>query len=111
MSEVTPIKPFTWRRTVPAATTVAVLGIAAIVYTFAAGTPIAFEAESGTLAGGAATTSITGASGTGGVKFAAATTPTPTPSGARTCPAYPAMPDASCTGVPAGTSLTTLSGD
>lgn len=32
-------------------------------------------------------------------------------SGAQSCPALPAFPDASCTGVPSGTSLTTHSGD
>lgn len=41
------------------------------------------------------------------------TTPTPTPTtptpgtGAQACPAYPAFPDANCTGVPAGVTLST----
>lgn len=54
----------------------AVVGLVAVAVISAAGTPIAFEAESGTLANGATTTAVAGASGTGGVKFAAAT-PTP----------------------------------
>jgi hypothetical protein len=37
-------------------------------------------------------------------------TPTPTTSGSSTCP-LPAYPSASCTGVPAGTSLATVNGD
>lgn len=51
----------------------------AVIRIFAAGAPIAFEAESGALAGGATIASVTGQSGTGAVKFAAAATPTPTP--------------------------------
>lgn len=42
----------------------------------------------------------------------ATTAPTTTPPvGARECPAFPAFPDASCTGVPAGTTLTPCSGN
>ena len=44
------------------------------------------------------------------------TTPTATPttpsgSGAQSCPAFPAFPTDACTGVPAGTQLTTVNGD
>lgn len=38
------------------------------------------------------------------------TVATPPPAGGRTCPAYPAMPDASCTGVLAGSVLASMSG-
>lgn len=37
--------------------------------------------------------------------------PVPPGGGAQSCPAYPAFPNADCTGVPAGTSLTKVSGD
>jgi hypothetical protein len=50
----------------------AVFGVLVLVRVFAAGTPLAFEAESGKLAAGATTTAVTGASGTGAVKFGAA---------------------------------------
>lgn len=56
-----------------------VFGLAMIIYTYAAGTSTAFEAESGALGSGATTLSITGASGSAAVKFASAPTPTPTP--------------------------------
>jgi hypothetical protein len=49
----------------------ALVGVVVLVRVFAAGTPVAFEAESGTLAGGAAVASVTGQSGSGTVKFAA----------------------------------------
>lgn len=76
----------------------AVVGMVAIYASFAAGTPVAFEAESGTLAGGAVTTTVTGQSGSGAVKFAAAATPTPTPTATAT-------PNPNCTPlsyIPAG---------
>lgn len=101
-------------RAVPFIAVAAVIGGIFVWVSSAAGTPTAFEAESGTLAAPAATVSITGASGGSAVKFSAATptpTPTSTPGGTRTCPAYPARPNASCIGVPAGTSLTTISGN
>lgn len=46
----------------------------------------------------------TNASGGKAIKFTAAA------SGVRSCPVYPLMPDDSCTGVPAGTSLAIISG-
>lgn len=58
---------------------VAITGITVVLSIAAAGTPIAFEPETGILAAGATTTTVTGQSGTGAVKFAAAATPTPTP--------------------------------
>lgn len=57
----------------------AAAGVAVVLVTSAAGTPVAFEAESGTLAGGATVTSMAGQSGSGAVKFGAGATPTPTP--------------------------------
>lgn len=63
----------------PWVATTALIGIVAVVLVSAAGVPIAFEAESGTLAAGATVTSVTGQSGSGAVKFAAGATPTPTP--------------------------------
>lgn len=50
-----------------------------VVRSFAAGPMAAFEPETGALAGGATPQTITGASGSGVVKFTAAATPTPTP--------------------------------
>lgn len=90
------------------------MGVAAVVIagyvairSFAAGMPVAFEPESGTLGGGAVVTVLSGQSGSGAVKFAAAGTPTPTP--AASC-ALPAYPNASCTGVPAGITLSAYTG-
>jgi hypothetical protein len=57
----------------------AILGITVTLLARAAGSPIAFEPETGALAAGAATTTLTGQSGTGAVKFTAGTTPTPSP--------------------------------
>jgi hypothetical protein len=37
--------------------------------------------------------------------------PTPPPAGGSRCPAFPAFPTASCTGIPAGTSLAVVNGD
>ncbi len=69
-----------------------------------AATPVAsFEAENGMLSG-AAPVSDAAASNGAAVKFAPAQT------GTRSCPPFPAFPDTSCTGVPAGTSLTTVNG-
>lgn len=88
-----------------------VVGIVVVIAIFAAGTPIAFEAEVGQLGDGATIVSTTGASGGLAVQFGhVAATPTPTPSGSSSCP-LPAYPDASCTGVPSGTVLTTVNGD
>lgn len=56
-----------------------VVGLVIVAVISAAGTPTAFEAETGTLAGSASVETVSGASGGSGVKFAAAATPTPTP--------------------------------
>lgn len=80
-----------WRRATPLAGLTAVVGAVVVWASFAA-SPIAFEPETGTLAAGATTATITGQSGTGTVKFAAGATPTPTPTGG--CPVTtPNVPD------------------
>lgn len=67
------------RRLAPVLALVVAAGILAVVASRAAGTPVAFEAETGTVTSPAAVVTPTGASGSGAVKFTAATTPTPTP--------------------------------
>ena len=52
----------------------AAVGVIVVVATLAAGTPIAFEPESGTLANGATVASVSGQSGSGAVKFGAGST-------------------------------------
>lgn len=91
----------------------------------AAGYFAAAELEKGTVSGNAQIVDDSGASSGKAVKFLAGspttpppTTPPPTeppttpppPSGSTTCP-LPAYPNDSCTGVPAGTALTTINGD
>ncbi|TAH34230.1 hypothetical protein EYC59_03005 [Candidatus Saccharibacteria bacterium] len=83
----------------------AAIGTVLLVSSHAATPTTNFEAEAGTRSGNTTVITDSGASGASGVKFNAAV------SGTRTCPAYPAMPDSSCTGVPAGTTLTTVNGD
>ena len=93
------------------------LGVIAVAFTGyfllnatrAAAPTAKFEAENATLTNGATVGINVQASGGSFTQFNAAPTPPPPPpppQGTRTCPAYPAMPDASCTGVPAGTTLT-----
>lgn len=74
----------TWFNAAPIVAVAVGMGVLVVIVTMAAGTPVAFEAETGTLAGGASTTTVSGASGGSAVKFAAAGTPTPTPVGAIT---------------------------
>lgn len=112
-------KSLNLRHITPVVALVVAVGIVAVVAIRAAGTPVAFEAESGTLAGGAIVTSVTSQSGGGAVKFVAAATPTPT---AGACPVSvpntPGGPDPwggcfpgpSNTGVPAGTTLSAYAG-
>lgn len=105
-----------WYRMLVVIIPVAVIGVIIVMTTRAAGTPTAFEAESGTLTAGATLTTVTGQSGTGAVKFAVAATPTPTPVGSCTSGASHVpdgsdgmggcWPGASNTGVPAGVTLT-----
>lgn len=75
------LSKLSWYRTLAVMLPVVAMGIIVIAATRAAGAPIAFEPENGTLAGGASVVSVAGQSGTGAVKFAAAATPTPTPVG------------------------------
>lgn len=81
-----------------------------VVRSMAAGPYASFEPETGALTGSATVVqTISGASGSGAVKFAAATpTPTPTPTAT---PVPGGKPTAANTGVPAGTSLTIVNGD
>lgn len=90
----------------------------------------AIRASNGSVSGNAEVVNDSGASGGTAVKFGASsssdggsggsdggggdTTPPPSsppPGSSGNCPAFPAVPDASCTGVPAGTSLTVHNGD
>src|SRR6266545_397322 len=68
-----------------------------------------FEPDNGTLSGNAQLVTDSSASGGKAVQFTAPVSPPP-PTGEQSCPAYPAFPDANCTGVPAGTVLGTYSG-
>lgn len=75
------LRQLSWTKIAPVAGLTAVVGAVVILASFAA-SPIAFEAETGTLTSGATVTTAGGQSGTGAVKFGAAIyTPTPTPSG------------------------------
>jgi hypothetical protein len=78
--KLTQNKP-TLRRSTPFIALTLLIGLVVVITIRAAGSPIAFEPETGALAAGAATTTLTGQSGTGAVKFAAGATPTPTPAG------------------------------
>jgi hypothetical protein len=74
-----------------------------IIYSsFAAGFTTSFEAENSTKNSPVTTVSDSNASGGSALKFAAG--------GSSSCP-LPAYPNASCTGVPAGTALTTVTGN
>ena len=105
MKIVRPKRAFSWRSAAPFVVGAAAAGVAVVLAIFAAGTPIAFEAESGTLATGATAVTASDASGGSALKFGNGSD-----GGTRTCPAYPLPPNASCTGVPVGTSLTTVNG-
>jgi hypothetical protein len=80
----------------------AAIGGYVIYSSFAAGFTTSFEAENSTKNSPAVTISDASASGGSALKFASG--------GSSSCP-LPAYPNASCTGVPAGTTLTTVSGD
>jgi hypothetical protein len=84
----------------------------ALVLTKAAGFFASLEADTGTLTANAKVINDVNASGGKAIQFTAPSSPPPTPppSGSPTC-ALPAYPSASCTGVPAGTSLTIVNGD
>jgi hypothetical protein len=81
----------------------AVVGAVILIATHAAGFTTSFEAEGATKNSPATAVSDASASGGSALKFAAAAS-------GGSC-ALPNYPDASCTGVPAGTTLTTVNGD
>jgi hypothetical protein len=89
----------------------AVVGGFLVIMTRAAGIAIPFEAESSTLANGATTGSVSGASGGSFVQFHQ---PPAGGGGGAFCGSFPAVPsarpDATNTGVPAGTQLSAYSG-
>ena len=66
-----PSRRISRRQALVFAGTMAIVGVVVVVTIFAAGTPVAFEAESGTLAGCASAVSDSGASGGSAVKFSA----------------------------------------
>jgi hypothetical protein len=72
---------------------IAAIGTILLVSSQAATPTASLEPESGTLSGGASVVLGSGAAGGRAVKFAAAGS-----GGSAVCPAYPAFPDASCTG-------------
>jgi hypothetical protein len=81
----------------------AVVGAVILIATHAAGFTTSFEAEGATKNSPATAVSDASASGGSALKFAAAAS-------GGSC-ALPNYPDASCTGVPAGTTLTTVNGN
>jgi hypothetical protein len=105
---------FTWRKVAPFAAAAATIGLVIVIAIQAAGTPIAFESETGTLANGATLAAVTGQSGTGAVKFATPATGSCTNSlscwpnagntGYQNAPGYPGTP-----GVADNTKLTRAS--
>lgn len=66
-------------------------------------------AQPGTPAGSTGATGG-GTGGSGGTSGGGTTTPDPTPTPSQSCPAYPAFPDAACTGVPTGVTLGAYTG-
>lgn len=117
---ITPLKRkprLKWATIAPVMAGLGVVGIVVVIMASAAGTPVAFEAESGVRAGSATLVTPSGASGTGAVKFGAAVTPTPTPTPGgfqANCIASPHVcgyPDETNTGVPAGATLTRVPED
>ncbi len=111
--------PFKGRYTLPLIGLMVIVGIVAVIFAFAAGPFSLVEPENGTLSSGAQLVNRSGASGGKTIKFGAppAATPTPTatptpPPAGRPTPFPAAMkPDATNTGVVAGTSLAIVNGD
>lgn len=102
--------PVTNRYAWPVVGLVALVGIVVVIVASAAGTFVAVEPENGTIASPAQSVTLSGTSGGKALKFGAATpTPSPTPPPSGSC-ALPNYPDATCTGVPAGTNLTAYTG-
>lgn len=104
-------KPARWREGLPVVVVLGAVGVALVAYISGAGSPIVFEAESGVLSGPAARLAFTGSSGSGAVKFSAAASPSPTatPAPATAYARGLAWYQAN-TGVPAGTTLSPVSG-
>lgn len=84
----------------------AVIGVLALIFTTAATPTASIQPENGTVTAPATAVSDVAASGGQAVKFQA-----PTGGGTQSCPPFPAFPDANCTGVTPGTSLTVVNGD
>jgi len=81
----------------------AAIGATFIFASHASSPTAAFEAESGTVTSPASAVGDTTASANSAVKFQTAS------GGSNNCAPFPAFPDTTCTGVPAGYSLTTVS--
>lgn len=85
---------FSFRRAALTGVLFVAAGVVLVWTISAAGAPVAFEAESGTLAGGAAIADVAGQSGSGSVRFGAGPVATPTAT-----PSLPAaFPDSTTTG-------------
>src|SRR5690348_15617288 len=85
-----PVSPWSARKGFIFSMAALSLGVVVIATVLATGSNVAVEPETGTLAAGAAQVTNAGASGGKAVKFSTGT--------AAGCPAYPAFPDANCTG-------------
>jgi hypothetical protein len=83
------------------------IGVMALVLTRAATPTASIQPEGGTVTAPAAAISDAAASGGQAVKFQASSSG----GGGQTCPPFPAFPDANCTGVTSGTSLTVVNSD
>lgn len=83
----TKTKQLNWRQAAPVVALLVVVGLVTIILARAAGTPTAFEAETGILGGNATVTTVTGQSGTGAVKFSSTGS-----TGANPLSALPLMP-------------------
>ncbi|MEK7153366.1 MAG: right-handed parallel beta-helix repeat-containing protein [Patescibacteria group bacterium] len=118
MSKLSALRQFShFNKIVAVCAAVVVIGVGYIlINTRAASFFASVEPELATLSGNAATLDDPTASAGKALQFNAPAPPPPPPpppppTGTRTCPPFPAFPDAKCTGVPAGTNLTTVNGD
>ncbi len=89
---LTSTRSLNWRRAVLVMVPVVAVGILVVWRIFAAGSPLAFEPEAGTLSGSATNVADANASGGQAVKFAAPT-PTPTPGACTGAANTPGGPD------------------
>jgi hypothetical protein len=94
---------------------IVVIGVAIVGYSLlvsrAAGPFVSVQPEDATLSGNASVANDASASGGKALKLAAHVVTPPPQTGGRSCQAWPAVPDNNCTGVPAGTGLTTINGE